>query len=207
MHISEGVLSPEILAAGAVLAAAGTGLGLRRLRDDRLMTAAVLSSAFFVASLVHVPLGPGSVHLLLNGALGMILGWAAFPAIAVALALQALFFQFGGITVLGVNAVTMSLPAVACHHVFRPFLFASPPVRFAAAFCCGAFSVAGSALLTAAALAFTDEGFVQAARLLFLAHVPVMIAEGLLTGFLLSFLSRVRPEILTFFQGESMPCA
>ncbi len=207
MHISEGVLSPGILAAGAALAAAGTTLGLHRLRDDRLMTAALLSSAFFVASLIHVPFGPGSVHLVLNGFLGLLLGWAAFPAIAVALALQALLFQFGGITVLGVNAVTMALPAVACHYVFRPFLTGAPRARFAAAFCCGAFSVAGSAVLTALALTCTDEGFLQAAELLLAAHVPVMIVEGCLTGFLLAFLSRVRPEILCLFDGGSKPCA
>lgn len=97
MHISEGVLSPAVLGAGAVLAAAGIVIGLRKLDYDRLMTVAILAAAFFVGSLIHVPIGPSSVHLILNGLLGMLLGWAAFPSIFVALMLQAILFQYGGI--------------------------------------------------------------------------------------------------------------
>ena len=38
MHISEGVLSPPMLLAGAALATAGIALGLRAIRPERLMT-------------------------------------------------------------------------------------------------------------------------------------------------------------------------
>ena len=99
MHISEGILSAPILLGGGVLTLAGTAVGLRHIKTDRIMSVAMLSASFFVASLIHVPLGPGSVHLLLNGLLGLILGWAAFPAILVALLLQAVLFQYGGIVV------------------------------------------------------------------------------------------------------------
>ena len=51
MHISEGVLSAPVLISGAALAAAGTALGLRRLDLESIMPTALLSSAFFVASL------------------------------------------------------------------------------------------------------------------------------------------------------------
>ena len=119
MHISEGVLSPAVLGAGAVLAAAGIVIGLRKLDYDRLMTVAILAAAFFVGSLIHVPIGPSSVHLILNGLLGMLLGWAAFPSIFVALMLQAILFQYGGITVLGVNTFNMAFPAVVCYYAFR----------------------------------------------------------------------------------------
>lgn len=198
MHISEGVLSPAILGAGAALAAAGTAVGLRRLDYDRLMTVAILAAAFFVGSLVHVPIGPASAHLILNGLLGAILGWAAFPAILVALVLQSVLFQYGGFTVLGVNAFNMAFPAVLCFYLLRPLLAREGRPRAIAAFCCGALSVAGAGLLTALSLSLTSEGFVQAARVLFAAHVPVMVAEGIVTALAVSFLARVRPEILNF---------
>jgi cobalt/nickel transport system permease protein len=198
VHISEGVLSPTILGAGAALAALGTAVGLRRLDYDRLMTVAILAAAFFVGSLIHVPIGPASAHLILNGLLGVILGWAAFPAILVALALQAVLFQYGGITVLGVNTFNMAFPAVLCFLLLRPMLVREGRVRAVAAFCCGALSVAGAGLLTALSLAFTDEGFLQAAGILFMAHIPVMIAEGVVTVLAVSFLAKVRPELLRF---------
>ena len=198
MHIAEGVLSPAVLGGGAVLALAGTAQGLRRLEYGRLVTVGILSAAFFVASLIHVPVGLASAHLVLNGLVGVLLGWAAFPSILVALLLQALLFQFGGITVLGVNTFTMGFAAVASWYVFRAVCRLCPGmggVR-AGAFMGGALGVALAAVLTALALAFTDEGFWLAAQLLLLAHLPVMLAEGLVTMFTVSFIMRVRPELL-----------
>lgn len=198
MHISEGVLSPAVLGAGAALAALGVTAGLKRLDYDRLMTVAILSSAFFVASLIHVPIGPASAHLVLNGLLGVMLGWAAFPAIFVALALQALLFQFGGLTVLGANTFNMALPPVLCFYVFRAMLTGPARLRGGAAFACGFLAVGCSALLTAAALALSGEAFVPAARALLLAHIPVMLVEGVVTSLVVSFIARVRPEMLSF---------
>jgi cobalt/nickel transport system permease protein len=155
-----------------------------------------------VGSLIHFPIGPSSAHLILNGLLGAILGWAAFPAILVALMLQSVLFQYGGFTVLGVNTFNMAFPAVLCFILLRPLLSRTGWMRTVGAFCCGALSVAGAGLLTAFSLAFTDEGFLQAARLLFLAHVPVMIVEGIVTTLAVSFLSRVRPELMRFASGS-----
>ncbi len=198
MHIAEGVLSPTALAAGYALTAVGTAVGLRRLDHDRLMGVAILAAAFFVGSLIHVPVGVTSAHLLLNGLLGVLLGWAAFPAILAALVLQALLFQFGGPVVLGVNACTMGYAGVLAGGVFRMVyrLWPSPAGLRCAAFCGGALGVAGAALLTAVALEYSDEGFAAAARLLFAAHLPIMLAEGLVTMFTVSFLFRTRPEML-----------
>lgn len=198
MHIAEGVLSPAVLAGGAVLALAGTALGLRKLEYDRLVAVGILSAAFFVASLIHVPVGLSSAHLVLNGLVGVLLGWTAFPSILVALLLQALLFQFGGITVLGVNVFTMGFAAVISWYVFRAICYLCPGMKGVrvAAFMGGALGVALAAVLTALALAFTDEGFWLAARLLLLAHLPVMLVEGLVTMFTVSFIMRVRLELL-----------
>ena len=45
MHISEGVLSGPVLLAGAVLAAAGTGIGLKKLNYDQIAKAGMFSAA------------------------------------------------------------------------------------------------------------------------------------------------------------------
>jgi cobalt/nickel transport system permease protein len=196
MHISEGVLSAPVLAGGWALTAAGMTVGLRRLNYDRLMTVAMLAAAFFVASLIHVPIGPVSVHLILNGLLGVILGFAAFPAICVALLLQAVLFQFGGLTVLGVNTLDMALPAVLCFLVFGPMLRAGGLARTVGAFCCGFVSVLLAGCLTGLALALSGEAFFATAKVILLAHVPIMIIEGVLTAVTVGFLAKVRPEML-----------
>lgn len=195
MHISEGVLSVPILAAGAALTVAGTYVGLRKLDNANLVTVAILSAAFFVGSLIHVPVGPASAHLILNGLLGAILGWASFPAILVGLLLQAVLFQFGGLTVLGVNTFDMAAPAVICALLFGPMLRRSGKIRALGAFLCGSVSVLLASLFTAGALALTDEGFLHAATTLVLMHLPIMAIEGGFTMLVVGYLSKALPEI------------
>ena len=198
MHISEGVLSPAVLGAGYVLTAAATAIGLRKADYSRLTTTAVLASIFFIGSLIHVPLGPGSVHLVLNGLLGLFLGWAVFPALLVALLLQAILFRYGGIAVLGVNTFNMAFPALVCYYAFHLTLNKTNWLRALGAFCGGSLSVLGAALCTAFALGFTDEGFWPSAKILLLAHVPIMVLEGIITALAISFIAKSRPSLLYF---------
>jgi cobalt/nickel transport system permease protein len=197
LHISEGVLSTPVLAGGAALAAAGLVVGLRGLKTERIPQVAVLSSAFFVGSLIHVPAGPVSVHLVLNGISGVILGWAAFPSILVGLALQALLFQFGGITVLGVNTVVMASPAVFSYLAFRRLVGSrSQTAAWIGGFLIGFVSIGLGGALIGTALALSGEQFREAAAVAVGAHVPVMVAEGVFTGFCVAFLRKVKPELL-----------
>ncbi|MCG8619487.1 MAG: cobalt transporter CbiM [Desulfobacterales bacterium] len=196
MHISEGVLSGTVLGAGAAVAIGCTALGLRKLDDQKMVQTAILASAFFVASLIHVNIGPVSVHLILNGVVGLLLGMAAFPAILTALVLQSIFFQYGGLTALGVNTLIMAVPAVAVHYLCMPLLGRSRQLNFIAGFLAGTLSIMGACLLLGAALWFTDEQFMATSIAIISGHVPVMIIEGIITGFCVSFLMRVYPEIL-----------
>ena len=197
MHISEGILSAPVLITGAAFTAAGVGLGLRKMDYDRIPQVAILTAAFFVASLIHVPIGPSSVHLILNGIIGLLLGLAAFPAIMVALALQAVLFQFGGLTTLGVNTFNMAFPAVICFYLFSHWVkHENTLVALGSAFACGFAAVLLGSIMVAISLAFTGEPFVAVAKLVVIAHLPAMIIEGIATLFCAGFLKKVRPEIL-----------
>ena len=198
MHISEGVLSPAILIAGAAVTAAGVAIGLKEVDHEEIPAMGILSSAFFVASLVHVPIGPASVHLVLNGLIGLILGWKAFPVILVGLTLQALLFQFGGITTLGVNTLNMAFPAVMCYYLFGwgVNLRAGKPVLVLTTFSSGFFAVFFAGILVGLSLYLTGKAFLPAAKLVVAAHLPVMVLEGILTSVCALFLRKVRPELL-----------
>jgi len=196
MHISEGILSGPVLISGGALAAAGTAIGLKKLDYDRIAQAAILSAVFFVASLIHVPIGPANAHLILNGLVGLLLGWAAFPAILVALVLQAMLFQFGGITALGVNTIIMALPAVICYLVFSRFLHKRPLVALSAAFACGFLSVLFGVVVLGLSLIFTEENFFEVSVIVIAGHIPVMTIEGVITAVCVSFLKKVQPEML-----------
>ena len=196
MHISEGVLSPPVLLAGGVVTVIGTAIGLKKLDYDRIMTVSLLTATFFVATLIHVPVGPGSVHLVLGGLMGVVLGWACFPAILVALFLQTIFFQYGGLTVLGANTAIMALPALLCYYLFRPWFEKNGKRRQASAFSAGFLAILLSSILMALALSSTDKGFLRAAQFVIVAHLPLMVIEGIITMFTVSFLAKVQPEFL-----------
>jgi cobalt/nickel transport system permease protein len=198
MHIVDGALSNPVVIGGSVLAVGGIALGLRSLPMEKIPAAGVLSATFFVASLVHVPIGPSSVHLILNGLAGLVLGWAAFPALFVGLLLQAIFFGFGGVTVLGVNTLNIALPAVIVYYICRQGLAAkSPAVAAIWGGVGGGLAIALTTIFVGAALAFSGDEFIPAAKLVFFAHIPVMVIEALLTAAAVYLARCVKPELFS----------
>ena len=109
MHISDGVLSAPVWVGGYIVAAGIAAYTTSKIDNEEIPKIAVMTSVFFVASLIHIPLGPTSVHLVLNGLAGVVLGMASFPCILLGLILQCLLFQHGGITSLGANACLMGI--------------------------------------------------------------------------------------------------
>jgi cobalt/nickel transport system permease protein len=196
-HIPDGVVSLPVLLAGAAVTAGGVGLGLRRLSPERMPRVAVLSATFFVASLIHLPAGPSSVHLMLNGIMGVVLGWAAFPAILVALLLQAVLFGFGGLVVLGVNAMNMGVPALLAGLTFRLLWRAEAPRRTAVlGALCGGGAVLLTSLMVALCLGLSGREFLPAARLVVVTTFPVVVVEAAFTAAALGLVARVKPELL-----------
>jgi len=197
MHIAEGVLSAPVLITGALLSWAGVALGLRKLDLEQIPQVAMLTSAFFVASTIQVPVGPASVHLVLNGLTGLLLGWAAFPAILIALFLQTVLFGFGGLSVLGVNTLNLALPAVICFYIFRPFLHNQHrKIIFLSGCATGALAISLSTVMMGLSFLATGREFIRVVQFTLLAHLPIMFLEGLLTGFLVLFLHQVHPQLL-----------
>ncbi|RLE11624.1 cobalt transporter CbiM [Candidatus Aerophobetes bacterium] len=197
MHISDGVLSFPVCAGGYAAAASIIAVTIRKIKEDDIPRVAVMTSAFFVASLIHVPLGPTSVHLILNGLVGIILGPAAFVSIFVGLVLQAFLFQHGGITTIGVNAIMMGTPALLAYKLFSlkdKFNFRAIEFIFGAMG--GAIGVFLGTVILALALITTGGEFMGVAKYAVLAHLPIMVIEGIITGFIASFLMKVKPEIL-----------
>ncbi len=211
MHIMDGALSQEVIIIGSACAVAGLGWGLYKLGTDqhgleKIPAAAVLSATFFVASLIHVPIGVSSVHLIMNGLAGLVLGAVAFPALFVGLLLQAVFFGFGGVTVLGINLMNIALPAVLVGMAFRPLILKASPKK--AAFLggvAGALAIALTTLCVALCLLLSGEAFFVAAQLVFVSHIPVMVIEGLVSAAALYLICKVKPELLqTVSHGKTV---
>jgi cobalt/nickel transport system permease protein len=210
MHIPDGILPLSVCAAGYAVTGATTWYSLRKINQQEdpqanIPKAALLASAFFVASWIHIPVPPVSVHLILNGMMGVVLGWYAFPAILIGLFFQAIMFNHGGLTTLGVNAAMMGIPALLAYGVFqlRYKLGPDSPKNLAIfAFLGGALGLGLAAAIAFPTLIYTIPGNIDAAAeqasiaALMIAHIPLMFIEGVFTAMLVSFLYRVKPELI-----------
>jgi cobalt/nickel transport system permease protein len=281
VHISDGVLGRPWLAIGFAGAVLLICLGAWRIRDEEIPQTALLTAAFFVASLIHVTVGPTSVHLLLNGLVGIVLGRRAALAIPLAVFLQFVLFQHGGFTTLGINSCIMAVPALLAWQLFA-VLQRLPWVRrpwFRGALVAGSIwiwvlslvyslvllgtnrlsqlsmldttwanritlhpATQASALVLALAAAWIERKLEYApefplglligelavlattllnALVLFwggaedwpslvlmtvVPHLFIAVVEGIILGFTVGFLVRVKPEMLRWITPEDAPC-
>jgi cobalt/nickel transport system permease protein len=268
VHIADNVLTPPWIFAGFALAAALAYLGSWRIRDEEIPQIAVLTAVFFVVSLIHLRLPPTSVHLLLNGLVGIVLGLRAALAIPLGVFLQAVLVQHGGFTTLGINSCDMVLPALFVSWMFhaleplpvlkrtwfrgilvsaaiafwlfclvyglilllsgsdmgtdRAWSITFHPITLGVVLACAAMAawtesrlenapefalgllsgmvaVLLTTALTSLVLAYggiEPESWRRLAQIMFVAHLPVALIEGIVLGFTVSFLARVKPEML-----------
>lgn len=221
MHIPDSILPATVCAAGYVSAGGLNWYALRKINqqpDPRagIPRASLFAAAFFVASWIHIPVPPTSVHLVLNGLLGAVLGYYAIPAILIGLFFQAVMFQHGGLTTLGVNATMMGLPALLSYAVFRLGCAVSQQRRIGigiAGFLAGAVGLGLSVLIFYVLLINTIPPTIDAATeraaiaALVVAHTPVVLLEGVFTAMVVLFLQRARPELLGLAAPPAPPLA
>lgn len=212
MHIPDGILPAPLCIAGYGVTGLTTWLCLQKINRSPEPTqgvpkAALLTAAFFTASLLHIPIPPASVHFVLNGLLGAVLGYYAFPAILVGLFLQAVMFGHGGLSTLGINAVLMGLPALLAYFIFQgrdrlSNTYQPKVVTGFFAFLAGAVGIALSALLFYALVVFnlpSDLNLMAeraALATLSFAHIPLIGLEGIFTASVVVFLEKVKPDLL-----------
>ncbi|TQM92168.1 cobalt transporter CbiM [Roseinatronobacter monicus] len=204
MHLPDGLVPVELALAGyagsGVLAAVALSR-IKRLPDPSaaIPRAAMLTTVFFAASLVAVPVPPASVHLMLAGLLGVMLGWFAVPAILVGLFLQAVLFGHGGLTTLGLNGLILGLPALLAFGIWRAAGRRWPDM---AALCAGsgavvaALAIFAGFVLLGLPVALDTSAERVALQLFVLAHVPLVLAEGVIVLVLLRVLRRTAPQML-----------
>lgn len=151
---------------------------------------ALAAAAAFVVSTVQFPVLGLPVHLGLYGLLGVVFGWRAFPVLYIALLFQTVLLQHGGLLSLGVNALNMGLGA--CVGWWLWSLLPGPVgLRASLAGFAGALL---PALLLGAEFEMADygRGFYVVASL----YSVVAVAEAAVTVLVVSYLLRVRPELL-----------
>jgi len=207
MHVADGILSGPVLAVGFVGTIAVAAYTLRKVDLEDIPKISVVTSAFFVASFIHIPIGVSSLHLILNGLIGIMLGLKAFPAILLGVTLQAILFGHGGVSVIGVNALMLGGGALCAygiwqlrHSITLPKLDHNKNI-IAFGGLAGATGIITSGFVLALALFTTGEAFWAMAGVAFAVHIPLMLIEGAVAATCVAFLLRIKPDILSGYQA------
>jgi ABC-type Co2+ transport system permease subunit len=272
VHISDAILQITWLVGGFVVAGVFAVIAAWRVRDEEIPQIALLTAAFFVASSIHIRVGPTSWHLLFNGLVGVILGRRAGLAIPIGLLLQYFLLAHGGFFTLGINTCILLLPALLASGIFNalctapwlrrrwfraamvgvstlvwtlsvvysiamlvtnhlltsrePYLGTAEALTFHPLTIGGALIVAAIAVWLEGRLKTAPEfalglligeltvlatialnyivlvyggdqvDWTLTARVMLVLHLPIAVLEGIVLGFLVGFLARVKPDML-----------
>lgn len=195
MHLADGVLSTPVIIATYGASIGSLAIGAKGIEDEDIPKISLMSATFFAASLISIPIPPTSVHPLLCGLIGIILGKRAALAFFPALLLQALLFKHGGITSLGANTIMLFIPAYISYLLYNKLPIKKPLIR---AGLVGVVSVIMTVIILIILLALTDQRFAQGdfsvVKIAIVGHLPILIGESIITGFAVQFIEKNKPN-------------
>ncbi len=206
MHIPDGFLTVPVW---APLAAASVGVVTfaahrthATLDQERVPLMGVMGAFVFAAQMINVPVAGGtSGHLLGSVLLAVLLGpHVATLVMASVFVVQCFLFQDGGFTSLGANLFNMGIVGTyGGYYLYRGVRLVLPrrPGSYAAVMLACWLSVVGASVLVAVELSLSGiVAFVPCLIAMAGVHALIGLFEGAITVAVLSFLVRVRPDLL-----------
>ncbi len=220
MHMADALVSPAV--GGLMLAASAGAVAYSaykckdELDEKKIPLMGVMGAVIFAGQMINFTIpGTGSSGHIGGGILlAALLGpFPAFLTITAVLLIQALFFADGGLLALGANIWNMGFYACLLIYplVFKPIvkkglnptrITIAAIVSVVLALSLGAFSV----VLETLASGITELPFVTFVGLMIPIHLAIGLVEGIVTGGILVFVYKMRPELLeSSFQKTKLP--
>lgn len=207
MHIPDGFLNLPAIAVSWLISIGLIALALNKVQADYQERAVplmgVCGAFIFAAQMINFPIPGGTSGHLLGGTLaGALLGpWAGTLVMVAVFVVQAVFFQDGGLTVLGANIFNMGLIGTfGGYYLYRTIRFALGKNKLSGvtigASIAAWFSVVIASIAASFELAFSGTVPLNVAlTAMVFWHVIIGIGEALITVVALSFVWRTRPDL------------
>lgn len=211
MHIPDGFVDLKTAVATGVLSAgglAGAIYGVKKYFKARVIALmGVMSALIFALQMINFTIPGGTSGHLLGGALAaIILGpHAGAIVISVVLIVQALVFMDGGIAALGSNIFNMAIIGVYGSFLIYWLLCKISRSRWMFLFAVGIaswFSVVAASFFAALELGISGTYAIAITMKAMLGvHAVIGLGEAAITIAVITFISRVRPELILTRDG------
>ena len=207
MHIPDGFLSVATVATTYAVSAGGVSNAVRvvskKLGEKQVPLMGVLAAFIFAAQMLNFPIVGGTSGHFLGAALAAILlgPWASVLIMSCVLIAQCLIFQDGGLLALGANILNMGIiGSFGGYYVYRLAILLVGDSRRGKLF--GGFFGAWSSVFMAAVACAVELAVSGVSPIMVVLpamaglHALIGIAEGLITGAVLSLLLATRADLL-----------
>jgi len=202
MHIPDGFLDLKTWAGLAVVSGVFLGLAIKKtnkkLGEKQVPLLGVTAAFIFAAQMLNFPVAGGTSGHFMGGLLaGILLGpLSGLLVMSTVLILQCLIFQDGGLTALGANIFNMGIIGgffayylwVGLSKILGKsagiFVSAWVSIILAASFCALELAISGTVPLKIVLPAMAGI------------HTLIGLGEGIITVGVLSFVTKVRPDLL-----------
>jgi cobalt/nickel transport system permease protein len=210
MHMADALLSPAVGATMWAGSVATIGYSSRKLKENidnkTIPLMGVMGAFIFAAMMINFTIpGTGSSGHIAGGILLTVMmgPYAAFLVLASVLMVQALFFADGGLLALGCNSWNMGFYPCFLGYplIYKPIagdgtsakrIYTAAIVSVIIALQLGAFSVVLETLLSGR----SELPFGTFVLLMQPIHLAIGFVEGIATAGIISYVKKVRPEIL-----------
>ena len=206
MHIPDGFLNVGVSAASGVLSVGSLAVALKavkkRFEDRMIPLMGVLAAFIFAAQMFNFPIAGGTSGHLIGGVLAAVIvgPMAASIILACVLIIQCLLFQDGGLIALGANILNMAIVGTwsgwflyaALRKILPKKVGLSVSVFVGAWFSVVIASVLAAIELGASHMAPWKSVFVAMVGV----HILIGLGEGVITLLVISFLRKVKPELI-----------
>lgn len=206
MHIPDGFLTANTWLPAWFLSVAGLGLSIKKvgrmLKEKMVPLMGVMSAFVFAAQMLNFPVAGGTSGHLLGGVMSAVLlgPSAAAVVISCVLVVQCLVFQDGGLTSLGANIFNMAFVGAMggyfIYFIVRKFMDGRRGILVATAVAAW-LSVILAAAACALELAISGTSPLKIVLPAMLGvHALIGIGEALITVIVVSFVLKVRPDLM-----------
>lgn len=210
IHLEDGAFSPLWLLIWSAVAAFLIAIPLlanrrKEIPPRKIAIAAMCASVGFAVFMVEVPTPVGPVHMNLTPLIGILAGPGMGSLVALVINIFGAAIGHGGWGMVGPNSIVNIVEVVIGYYAFRFFKTLTRTGDFWSGFSATTIALTISAFLVVLIVSVSEIQGSNLTRgetlnnmlILAVANVVAAVVEGIVTGYIVSFLGKVRPDLLS----------